>query len=117
MNGQDVSLSSPPPISIKFSRVVIFLCDLQLESEVNWFTMKQTRNFIYKISAFLNINVFHNTVSIQCQFALFFLPVIEPTFTPSCKMHTCGSYQLPIEGVPSARKENKTKFSGTQGLH
>ena len=29
-------------------------------------------------------------------------------------MHTYGSYQLPVNGVPSSRKENENKALGTK---
>ena len=94
MNRQYFSLPSPPHLSIQFSRVVIFIRDLRLQDKVNCFTMKQTKNFLSPKS--LLFSVFHNTVSIQCQLVLFFLLAIEPTFTPSCKMHTVEviNYQL-----------------------
>jgi len=64
----------------------------------------------------LNVKYFHSTVSIQCQLLYSFCLSLSQLFTPSCKMHTYGSYQLPINGVPSSRKENENKALGEARL-
>lgn len=64
---------------------------------------------------FLGVKVFHSTVSIQGQLYSFCLSLSQ-LFTPSCKMHTYGSYQLPINGVPSSREENEKKALGEARL-
>lgn len=79
--------------------------------------MKQTRNFIYEISAFLSIIAFHNTVSIPCQFVLFFLLAIEPTFTPLCKMHPVEVINYQLREFQVLGRKTKQSSLGRQGLY
>lgn len=114
MNGQDFSLTSIPPISIKFFRIVIFIYDLEWESEVNDFTMKLTRNYLstkpllssvftsFTIQFLLSTNVF-------CSFCL---PLSQLSLLHARKMHTVEviNYQLRLFQVLG----RKTKQSSQQ---
>ena len=116
MNDEDICFPSLPATSIKFSRVVIFICDPPLEGEANWFTVKQTRGVIYKISALSVLRTFTVQFLFSANFLYSFCLSLSQLFTPLCKMHTYGSYQLPINGIPSSRKENENKALGEARL-
>lgn len=114
MNGQDFSLPSIPPISIKFSRVVIFICDLEWESEVNDFTMKQTRNYLFTkpllSSVFMSFTIqFLLSANVFCSFCL---PLSQLSLLHARKMHTVEviNYQLRLFQVLG----RKTKQSSQQ---
>lgn len=113
MNEKDFSLSSLPPISMKFPRVVIFICHLQLESEVDCFTMKQTRNFLSTKSLLSSVLMsftmqFLFSANLFCSCLL----AIEPTFTPPSKMHTVEVINCQLREFQVL--EGKTKQSSQQ---
>lgn len=98
MNGQDFSLKFICPISIKFSRVVIFICDLEWESEVNDFTMKQTRNYLSTkpllSSVFMSFTIqFLLSANVFCSFCLL---LSQLSLLHARKMHAVEviNYQL-----------------------
>lgn len=96
MNEQDFSWKSIPPVSIKFSRAVSFICDLEWESEVNDCS-EATRNHLSTKPFFPQYPCLLQYSSTQCQCVLFFLLALSQlSLLGARKMHVVEmiNYQL-----------------------
>lgn len=121
MNRQDFLLLSPAPLSSLQGYHAHLWSATRGWSEL-LYSEANKKLFISQISAFLNTNVFYNTISLQCQLVLFFLLAIEPTFTPSCQMHTVEviNYQLnkfQVLGRKTKQSSQQTRLILIAGKH
>lgn len=112
MNGQDFSLPSIPPISIKFSRVVIFICDLEWEWSqltLQWSNKKLSTKALLS-SLFMSFTVqFLLSANVFCSFCLL---LSQLSLLHARKVHTVEviNYQLKLFQVLG----RKTKQSSQQ---